>query len=731
MLLSACADVPSQGAVGEDVSVGERPGRDALAPYDEAEQATGVPASLLVAIALAETGMQMVVGEEEFPGRPRAYGVMGLRTGALEEAAALAGLDPELVQHDLDSNVLAAASWLADRAAVLGLQPASLGEWAPVVADYTGETDAEVRSSYVHDAVYARLHTGAILEGASLGKHDADALFPLPAVVDRVGLDASNAVWRPSPNFNSRSGSNVDFVIIHTCEGVYSGCWGWLVNSASGVSAHYVVNEAGTEISQLVNESDRAWHISAAYDCVNNDNVECNRNGTSMNTVSVGIEHAGYASQSTWNSTLIQKSAELTCGITQRQTVPRDRYHIVAHGKLQPWNRTDPGANWPWTDYLSRVDVACGGGTTPVPGQRVIDSNNASNDTATAEITASANWVSSTNVGGFWSTGYLVAPTEAVSDAAHFRFLNAASTCYDVEAWWTSASDRAPAATYVALNPSGTELGRASVDQRALGSQWNRLGTWRFPAGWNEVLLSRWTAAGAYVVADAVRLTPSSACGGGPAPDGDGDGTPDASDACPSDPAKVVPGVCGCGTADTDGDGDGTKDCDDSCPADPDKVEPGDCGCGAPDVDLNSDGTPDCAATCGNSTVEGGEVCDDGGAIDGDGCTATCQLGDFVLSPITPGTAGVTNTLRVQGATPGGSITWYAARRQGLVSVPGCPTASMPLKGAVVLAVAVVGEDTVATRTGRPPPSLAGTSWRFVAVDAASCRVSDVVTETF
>ncbi len=43
--------------------------------------------------------------------------------------------------------------------------------------------------------------------------------------------------------------------------------------------------------------------------------------------------------------------------------------------------------------------------------------------------------------------------------------------------------------------------------------------------------------------------------------DSDGDGTPDCSDNCPSDPAKTEPGACGCAVADTDSDGDGTPDC--------------------------------------------------------------------------------------------------------------------------------------------------------------------------
>jgi hypothetical protein len=64
-----------------------------------------------------------------------------------------------------------------------------------------------------------------------------------------------------------------------------------------------------------------------------------------------------------------------------------------------------------------------------------------------------------------------------------------------------------------------------------------------------------------------------------PLGDSDGDGVTDCQDACPADPKKSTPGVCGCGVADTDSDGDGLADCIDRCPNDPAKSEPGQCGC--------------------------------------------------------------------------------------------------------------------------------------------------------
>ncbi|GEM_PF-1449265 len=51
--------------------------------------------------------------------------------------------------------------------------------------------------------------------------------------------------------------------------------------------------------------------------------------------------------------------------------------------------------------------------------------------------------------------------------------------------------------------------------------------------------------------------------------DSDGDGRPDFIDGCPTDPAKIGPGVCGCGVADIDTDADGVPDCIDNCPTIP------------------------------------------------------------------------------------------------------------------------------------------------------------------
>ena len=148
----------------------------------------------------------------------------------------------------------------------------------------------------------------------------------------------------------------------------------------------------------------------------------------------------------------------------------------------------------------------------PAPGQFIIDSNNNSNRhrAATTSTCRATGGASASNVGGYYNTGYWVASTTSSSDPVSFWFNE--SGCLHVEAWWTSGSNRPSAITFLGWNDGGSEVGRAVVDQRSGGGQWNSLGDWEFGSGWNRVLLSRWAAEGSYAIADAVRVSPSTDC---------------------------------------------------------------------------------------------------------------------------------------------------------------------------------------------------------------------------
>jgi len=521
MLLAACGDqavddspeAPIQAAPPAAVDPASAHETDLDRMFEQAAEEFGVPASLLKAIGFVETRWQMVVGEEEFEGMPPAYGIMALRGERLERGAELAGVSVEDVQSDPLSNIRAAAALLGEEAVDLEIDRDDLGAWAEIVADASGIDDLDAQASYVHHGVYRAIREGVVVETeagvvASLMPRElSDINFVAAPPPSAAGPNYPNSIWRPSPNYNARPGGNIGvpaMVIIHTCEGAYSGCWGWLVNSSAGVSAHYVVNESGSEISQLVNETNRAWHIGATYDCTRNNSVECWRNGYSSNHFTIGIEHAGYASQASFPAGQIDASAQLVCDITRDRGIPRDSYHIVAHGKLQPFDRVDPGPNWPWSHYIDKIKTYCGdgGGSNGI----VIDSNNGNNDTSKYYVQLSANWVSSTNVAGYYGSGYYAAPTQAVSDGAAFFFYLPSAATKTVSAWWTAASDRSTAAPFVVYNAGGTNLGTVNANQQINGGKWNTLGTFNFTAGWNKVVLSRWAPSGAQVIADAIRI---------------------------------------------------------------------------------------------------------------------------------------------------------------------------------------------------------------------------------
>lgn len=487
--------------------------------YHDAASAHGIPEDLLKAIGFVETRWQNV--DSEGHDGPAAHGVMALGAARLTRAATLAGRAEDEASTDVYANIDAAAALLADvgdAAGVLG--STDLESWRSAVEDFSWIADDEARAEYA-DLVMDTLSTGAVAyaeSGELIARLDAHPGLTLritdtPAV---AGPDYAEAMWRPSPNYSSRpSGVNPSMVIIHTCEGAYAGCWGWLKSTESGVSAHYVVNESGTEITQLVRESSKAWHIAATYDCSRNGNYACNLNGQGSNNFTIGIEHGGFESQTTFPAGQIEASARLVCDITRDHNIPIDRNHIVGHGQLQPWNRIDPGPNWPWAQYIDRIREICAGDTVPPPDDPpppsgpvniVIDSNNANNQSSVAQVTVGSSWTSASSTPGYYGTGYWYGDTGATDDAVSFKFYLASAGTHTIAAWWTQGTNRSTAAQFVSFDANGVQVGSTTTNMQTNGSQWVSLGTANFSAGWNRVELRRRGSTGKVVIADAVRI---------------------------------------------------------------------------------------------------------------------------------------------------------------------------------------------------------------------------------
>jgi N-acetyl-anhydromuramyl-L-alanine amidase AmpD len=508
LLLTACGSEPTSPRVDEPAPAPTEKQLDAI--FAAAGQEFNVPAELLKSIGYVETRFQMVRGEVEFEGMAPAFGIMALRGDRLTRGASLARVSIEAAQSDVASNIRSGAALLGAIAGELKVNRADLAAWAPAVAAFSGIESQEGQAMYVHSDVYSALRSGIEARSPAgnllvrVAARNVSPDFEKPSASASTMACApdycvSGTIWRASPNYSTRS-TGIHYVIIHTCESGYSGCWSWLTNTSSQVSAHYVVNESGSEISQLVREASKAWHIGANYDCANNGGHDCQNNGIQANNLTIGIEHGGYASSTSWPAGQIDASARLSCDISRAHAIPRDRNHFVGHGQLQPYNRTDPGANWPWTDYLNRINAACGA-TSGI----IIDSNNTNNNASVARYEVSAGW-STGSTAGYYGSGYNFASTDAVSDPATFWFYLPAAATRTIDGWWVAGTNRSTTAPFISYNASGAEVGRASANQQINGGKWVALGTYNFSAGWNKVQLSRWTGAGYVVIADAVRV---------------------------------------------------------------------------------------------------------------------------------------------------------------------------------------------------------------------------------
>ena len=79
-------------------------------------------------------------------------------------------------------------------------------------------------------------------------------------------LDYGPALWvaTPSCNFSSRAGTPVSAVTIHTIQGSYAGAISWAQNCSANVSYHYVVRSTDGQVTQMVYEADKGWHVGSA-----------------------------------------------------------------------------------------------------------------------------------------------------------------------------------------------------------------------------------------------------------------------------------------------------------------------------------------------------------------------------------------------------------------------------------------------------------------------------------
>lgn len=170
-----------------------------------------------------------------------------------------------------------------------------------------------------------------------------------------LSSDYPPALWTSSPNYSSRSGTSISAVTIHTTQGSYAGAISWFQNTSSQVSAHYVIRSSDGQITQMVREYNKAWHVG------------------SENAYTIGIEHEGYVTQASWYTTaMYNASAALVKDICGDNNIdPKTCYKgpassgvsvlsstikIKGHQHYPNQTHTDPGINWNWYTYYDLIN---------------------------------------------------------------------------------------------------------------------------------------------------------------------------------------------------------------------------------------------------------------------------------------------------------------------------------------------------------------------------------------
>ncbi len=362
-----------------------------------------IPKGMLEAVAYTQTHIRHITPAEpeSCTGMPLPSGVMGLFADGkdyfrenLNTVATLSGVKADLIKADPRSNILAYAAAYAKLAANRKLTAANPAQHLPVLIELSElPLQKDAVSTFALDS-----HLYSVLTFLNKAENQAQYHFPsyqldLPAIFGdnyRV-LSAGNAQVTPTEvgaeghvfdagqstyaritstdyapaltnlttcNFSSRAGTAVTHYAIHTVQGSYAGCISWFKNCTAQASAHYVVRSSDGQVTQMVTEANKAWHVG------------------SENPYTIGTEHEGYVADASWYTTaMYTSSAALARDITVSGygiSGLRTFYgaattgtfstgacvKIKGHQHFPNQTHTDPGVNWNWERFYTLINNA-------------------------------------------------------------------------------------------------------------------------------------------------------------------------------------------------------------------------------------------------------------------------------------------------------------------------------------------------------------------------------------
>lgn len=440
-----------------------------------------IPAGILEAFAWHESRMQHLESGSEHAscmGIPQKYGIMGLMddpTGTfrstLQVLSDWSGIPKEVLKNDSKKQIMTWAAYLSAQMHSINYparkQEAILADIILRMSDIPAQAGDTRNNFALHSQVYATLtflndpdmqaayrlptrtldlekHFGTEnyrvlsashvqIAGANIRAANGATWTSLPT--GTTSPDYPSALWDPAAtcNYSSRSGTAVSAVTIHTVQGSYAGAINWFKNCAASVSAHYVIRSFDGQVTQMVLESNKAWHV-----------------GTE-NPYTIGIEHEGYVADASWyTNAMYLSSADLVKDIINSgyginplrtwygpstsglQTLSTNCYKIKGHQHYPNQTHVDPGINWDWDRFYRLIngDIPASATTMTACSGNIYDSGG-----------------SGSNYGNQERKAWIIAPTGATTATLTF-------TAFSTEAGYDYLY------VYAGNSPEGDLLGK-------------------------------------------------------------------------------------------------------------------------------------------------------------------------------------------------------------------------------------------------------------------------------
>lgn len=149
-----------------------------------------------------------------------------------------------------------------------------------------------------------------------------------------------------SPNHGPRSAAPDAIVIHDTASDGIASPLDWTCRPESGVSYHYLIDRDG-QVFETVAPEQRAWHAGKGELWGRPD-----PNTWSIGVAFVDIDRDGQALDP-YPEVQLDVGAELVASLCGRFAIPLNR--VVGHEHVAPGRKVDPGADFPWSDFLLGV----------------------------------------------------------------------------------------------------------------------------------------------------------------------------------------------------------------------------------------------------------------------------------------------------------------------------------------------------------------------------------------